>query len=209
MGMKKILVLLAGYPGTGKTYLSELINEKLGSFNVVSPDKIKEHYFDVFGYKNIEEKQHIEVMAWESYFKRLKAQMGAGINLISDYPFSAKQLPRLENLSESYGYNVLTIRLTADLNVLFERQKERDLSESRHLSHIVTSYQKGDQLKDRSTADNLLAYEEFVRRCTTRGYETFKLGKLLEVEVTDFSRVNYFNLLEAIRLWAECTVKVK
>lgn len=207
--MKKILILLAGYPGTGKTYLSELINERLELMTVISPDAIKEHYFDVFGFKNIEEKQTIEAMAWKNYYEQLEKQMSAGISLISDYPFSAKQLPHLEQLSEAYEYRVLTIRLTADLNVLFERQKERDLSDSRHLSHIVTSYQKADQLKNRSSADNLLSYEEFIRRCTTRGYETFKLGKLFEVEVTDFSKVNYFNLMEAIRLWAEYTVKVK
>lgn len=207
--MGKVLILLAGYPGTGKTYLSELINEKLGPFDVISPDELKEHYFDVFGYRNAEEKQTVEAKAWEKYYEQMEERMSAGTSLISDYPFSSKQLPHLKKLTETYGYKVLTIRLTADLDILFERQKERDLDESRHLSHIVTSYQKGDQLKDRHTADHLLTYEEFVRRCTTRGYETFKLGRLFEVDVTDFSRVNYFNLIEAIRLWAEYMVNVK
>lgn len=60
--------------------------------------------------------------------------------------------------------------------------------------------QKGDQLADRSIADNLLNYEEFIKRCTTRGYDTFELGTLYEVDVSDFTKVNYSMLLEDIRL---------
>lgn len=70
---------------------------------------------------------------------------------------------------------------------------------TRHLSHIVTSYQKGDQLAVRSNEDHLLTYEEFINRCTTRGYNTFELGKLYEVDVTDYSKVNYSEWLEEIR----------
>lgn len=204
--MDKILILLAGLPGTGKTYLCNVINEKLGPFSMLSPDELKEHYFDMQGYQNLEEKQDIEKQAWEKYYELMEQQMNTGSSIISDYPFSEKQMPHLQQLIGKYKYKVITIRLTADLDTLFERQRRRDLDASRHLSHIVVSYQKGDQLENRSNADNLLTYEEFIKRCTTRGYDTFKLGKLLEVDVTNFSRVNYFNLLEGIRLWAENTV---
>jgi len=48
-----------------------------------------------------------------------------------------------------------------------------------------------------------LTYEEFIKRCTTRGYNTFELGKLYELDVTDYSKVNYSKLLEDIMLWNE------
>ena len=133
----------------------------------------------------------------------MEQQMQNGTSIMSDYPFSQKQKPRIQQLVEKYYYKVVTIRLIADLDVLFERQKKRDLDPTRHLSHIVTSYKKGAKLTDRSEADNLLTYEEFIKRCITRGYDTFQLGKLYEVDVTDYTKVNYSNLLEDIRLWYE------
>lgn len=201
--MDKILILLAGLPGTGKTYLSDIIKNKLGEFYVLSQDELKEHYCDMYGYNNLEEKQEIEKIAWERYYEKMEQQMQAGNSIMSDYPFSQKQKPRIQQLVEKYYYKVVTIRLIADLDVLFERQKKRDLDPTRHLSHIVTSYKKGDQLADRSKADNLLTYEEFIKRCKTRGYDMFQLGKLYEVDVTDYTKVNYSNLLEDIRLWYE------
>jgi predicted kinase len=198
--MDKVLILLAGLPGTGKTYLSTIINNKLGSFYKLSQDDLKEYYCDMYGYRNLEEKQKIEKIAWEKYYEIMEQQMQIGSNIMSDYPFSQKQKPHIQQLVERYGYEVVTIRLIADLDVLFERQKKRDMDPTRHLSHIVTSYKKGDHLANRSNADNLLNYEEFIKRCTTRGYDTFELGKLFEVDVSDYTKVNYSRLLEDIRL---------
>jgi predicted kinase len=203
IGMDKVLILLAGFPGTGKTYLSQFIQEKLGEFYMLSEDELKEHYCDVYGYNDLEEKQVIEKIAWAKYYEIMEQQMQAGSKIMSDYPFSQKQKPYIRQLVERYGYRVVTIRLIADLDILFERQKKRDLDPLRHLSHIVTSYQKGDKLPDRSKADHLLTYKEFIKRCTTRGYDTFELGKLYEVDVTDYSKVDYSKLLEEILQWDE------
>lgn len=194
--MDKVLILLAGLPGTGKTYLSTIINSKLGSFYNLSQDDLKEYYCDMYGYRNLEEKQKIEKIAWAKYYEIMEQQMQIGSNIMSDYPFSQKQKPHIQQLVERYGYEVVTIRLIADLDVLFERQKNRDLDPTRHLSHIVTSYKKGDHLADRRNADNLLNYDEFIKRCTTRGYDTFELGKLYEMDVSDYTKVNYSRLLE-------------
>lgn len=196
--MDKALILLAGLPGTGKTYLSNIINSKLGSFYNLSQDELKEYYCDIYGYRNLEEKQKIEKIAWAKYYEIMEQQMQVGDNIMSDYPFSQKQKPHIQQLVDRYGYEVVTIRLIADLDILFERQKKRDLDPTRHLSHIVTSYKKGDHLANRSNADNLLIYEEFINRCTTRGYDTFELGKLYEVDVSDYTKVNYSRLLEDI-----------
>lgn len=201
--MEKVLILLAGLPGTGKTYLSQIIQGKLGEFYMLSQDELKEHYCDLYGYNDLEEKQVIEKIAWAKYYEIMEQQMQSGSNIMSDYPFSQKQKPHIRQLVERYGYRVVTIRLIADLDILFERQKKRDLDPIRHLSHIVTSYQKGDQLADRIRADHLLTYKEFIKRCTTRGYDTFELGKLYEVDVTDYSKVDYSKLLEEILQWDE------
>ncbi|MDF9840821.1 MULTISPECIES: AAA family ATPase [unclassified Paenibacillus] len=201
--MNKVLILLAGLPGTGKTYLGNMLNEYFGAFCMLSQDSLKELLADEYGFNNLEEKREIERMAWAVYYETMERQMLAGSNILSDYPFSQKQKPRIQQLAECYGYKVLTIRLIAELDVLYERQKKRDMDPERHLSHIVTSYNKGKELYDRSTAEHLLTREAFISRCTTRGYDTFELGKLLEVDVTDYSAVDYPKLLEEIRQWDE------
>lgn len=84
---------------------------------------MKEYYCDMYGYRNLEEKQKIEKIAWAKYFEIMEQQMQVGSNIMSDYPFSQKQKPHIQQLVERYSYEVVTIRLIADLDVLFERQK--------------------------------------------------------------------------------------
>lgn len=194
---------MAGLPGTGKTYLGHILNDYFGAFYMLSQDSLKEQLADVYGFSNLEEKREIEKMAWVVYYGTMEQQMQAGSNILSDYPFSQKQKPRIQTLAETYGYKVLTIRLTAELDVLYERQKKRDLDPARHLSHLVTSYNKDNHSIYRNAADHLLTQEEFITRCVARGYDTFELGKLYEVDVTDYSAVDYPKLLEEIRRWDE------
>ncbi|MFP7170303.1 AAA family ATPase [Terribacillus sp. 7520-G] len=201
--MDNVLILLAGFPGTGKTYLGSMIDDRLGPYALISPDKLKECYFDIYGYQDLNEKQRLENEAWKTYYEVMEFQMQAGKNIISDYPFSNKQYPYLQCLTDKHRYKVITIRLTADLNVLYERQRKRDLDDSRHLSHIVTSYRMGDCLENRTEADNLLTYEEFLLRCTTRGYDAFQMGRLIEADVTDFSKVDYSKLIDDIEILSD------
>jgi predicted kinase len=196
--MYKNLILLAGYPGTGKTYLCNTILSWRNSFAIVSPDDIKEKFWDKFGFNNLEEKEEVIQLSWIYYYKKLEKNMKEGTSIISDYPFSEKQKSKIKFLSQQYGYKVITIRLIGDLTVLFERQKKRDIDPERHLGHILNCYHYGDQVKNRKKAEGLLDYEEFAKRCQNRGYGTFELGHLIELDMTDFSAVNYFELLRQL-----------
>lgn len=196
--MKKTLILLAGYPGTGKSYLANLILEKFPSIQFLSPDDLKEKNWDLDGFNNLSEKEVLIQKSWSEYYQEMEAAFREGSSLISDYPFSEKQKSRLRELTKLYDFQVLTIRLTADLDVLYERQKIRDLDHSRHLGHILLRYHKGETKLNHDEVDNLVDYEEFIKRCTSRGYGEFSLGKLIEIDVTDFSQVDYQQLLEEI-----------
>lgn len=196
--MKKTLILLAGYPGTGKTYLANMIMERFPEFILLSPDEIKEKFWDTYGFANLEEKEKLMGPIWEEYYRRMGDSFAKGELLISDYPFSHKQKDHIKAVCDQYHYQIITIRLVGDIDVLFERQKKRDLDDSRHLGHIVSSYRKGDTPTDHKEADNLLTYEEFYKRCTQRGYGEFSLGKTIELDVTDFSKVDYPKVLQDI-----------
>lgn len=196
--MKKTMVLLAGYPGTGKSYICKQILDIAPDFLIVSQDTIKEAVFDELGYDNLIQKEQLTLQSWELYYQQLETAMKEGRRILSDYPFSEKQRPRLQALREQYAYEVITIRLLADLDILYERQRKRDLDPTRHISHIMSHYHRGDVLENRLQADGLLSREEFIKRCTTRGYDTFQLGHLMEADVSDFSKVDYSAILKEL-----------
>ena len=72
--MKKTIVLLAGYPATGKSYLCNKILEKLPDFLIVSQDDMKEKLFDQYvlgGVDILYEKLIESATSTEDYLKNL------------------------------------------------------------------------------------------------------------------------------------------
>lgn len=190
------LILVAGLPGTGKSRLSRLIISRFAGCREVSIDPLKERLWDTEGFDGPEQKEALNARALETYFKQIAAAMDSDALVLSDYPFSVRQGPALAALCRTHGFTPVTVRLVADLDVLYERQRNRDLDASRHPGHILTRYRPGDPTPDRNDADGLLTRREFRRRCTTRGYDTFVLGDLLEVDTTDFGAVDHEAILD-------------
>ena len=119
--------------------------------------------------------------------------------IISEYPFSDKQKKQLSEFSDHYYYQVITIRLVADFDILWQRRYQRDRSPERHLSHIMQHYHYGDKLEDRNLADDLVTKEQFFQICQTRKYDQFALGQVIEVDVTQYAKVNYSSLLDKLK----------
>lgn len=198
--MDKYLILIAGSPATGKSYLINLIKEVLPDMFILTPDEGKEMFADSVGFDSLEEKAQLEKRVWEFYYGVLDLYMGAGKRFIlSEYPFSNKQRSNLESLANKYSYKVITIRLVADFDALWARRKVRDIEKDRHLSHIMSHYHFGDTLDDRSKADSLITEEAFRNIIEARQYNEFSLGELYEYDVSDFFKVDYTNLLEKLR----------
>ena len=190
--MKKYLILLAGSPATGKSYLISQLMEKLSPTVLITPDDIKETLADNVGFDNLSQKAELEVDVWQFYYQLLDSYMRMGKRyVLSEYPFSDKQKMKLKILAATYQYEVITIRLDADFETLWQRRQKRDVQLDRHLSHIMSHYHFGDKLDDRSKADNHITREAFLDIVTKRAYNQFQLGKLFELDVTDFSKVDY------------------
>lgn len=190
--MKKYLILLAGSPATGKSYLISQLMEKLSPTVLITPDDIKETLADNVGFDNLSQKAELEVDVWQFYYQLLDSYMRMGKRyVLSEYPFSDKQKIKLKILAATYQYEVITIRLDADFETLWQRRQKRDVQLDRHLSHIMSHYHFGDKLDDRSKADNHITRDAFLDIVTKRAYNQFQLGKLFELDVTDFSKVDY------------------
>lgn len=198
--MKKYLILIAGCPATGKTYLINKIKEAIPDLYTVTPDEGKEMLADSVGFDSKIEKMELEKRAWTFYYKALDLYMGVGKKVIvSEYPFSDKQKDKLANLAFIYSYEVITIRLIADFDVLWERRRKRDLSSSIHLYHIMTHYHYKDTLMDHSQADDLITKEEFKELIKQRKYNEFHLGELIEFDVTDYQNVDYESCIKELK----------
>lgn len=78
--MKKYLVLLAGPPATGKSYLVRLIRKALPQIYTVSPDEFKEDMAESVGFDNLQEKVALEKQVWSYYYQALELYMSVGKN---------------------------------------------------------------------------------------------------------------------------------
>ncbi|MDT2614269.1 AAA family ATPase [Enterococcus dongliensis] len=197
--MKKYLILIAGSPATGKTFLINQMRQTLKDVFVITPDEGKEILADSVGFDSLDEKAELEKRVWQFYYGVLDQYMSVGKRIIiSEYPFSYKQANKLMEVSEKYDYQLITIRLVADFDTLWQRRKVRDIEADRHLSHIMSHYHFGDELIDRSQADNLITEKEFRDIIEARRYNEFVLGDLYEFDVSDFSKVNYAPFLNQL-----------
>lgn len=188
---KKRLVLLAGYPGTGKTYLSDLIQKKSPNYILVSQDTIKESIYDRYGFDNQEEKEKLVSLSREVYYLEIENKMRKNYDIISDYPFSDKQKEVFSRLALKYGYTILTVRMVGELPVIYQRRVDRDLDASRHPGHLLNQYHIGDTISDKQRQTHLISYHDFITKCQESGYKDFSLGEVVEIDATDFNKIQY------------------
>ena len=114
-----VLVLLAGAPGTGKTYTAAKIMQAIHGFVSLPLDLFKEHLYDELGFDNLREKQMLDAEARARYYRGIDILMAEGKMILGDYPFSRLQKESIEQLATKYHYHVITVRLEAAINVLY------------------------------------------------------------------------------------------
>lgn len=196
--MSKTLILLAGYPATGKSTLCKKLQKIYENAAVIAPDDIKEEYWDRIGFNNAQEKATLEIAVWKTYYDRLIRYMESEQLIITDYPFSNKQKPTLKLLCKLYEYQCITVRFVGDLKEIYKRSLARDLDQKRHLGHLMNHYHKGDYLENRLNADVLVSYDLLRYRCRSKGYGAFCLGTLLEVDATYVEKIDFEEIIIAL-----------
>ncbi|KRL59109.1 AAA family ATPase [Latilactobacillus fuchuensis] len=193
------LILLAGAPGTGKTYTENIIKKCIPELTNVPLDRIKEHLYDEIGFDNPDEKRELDNIAYQRFYQVLGYLMAKEKMIIADYPFSYLQKNQLEKISHKYGYQVVTVRLEADLQRLYERATKRDLEGPRHLGLKMNHYHYGDLVPDQTGIDGLPSFSVFKARAIERGYQTFCVGQLISLDVNDYDKIEYETFLMNLR----------
>lgn len=195
---QRTLLLIAGAPGTGKTYTSNVIKKYFPHFFVLPLDLIKQHIYDEVGFDDASEKRKLDDKAYERFYQVVELYMRRESPLLVEYPFSYKQFSTLEKLVKKYQYKAITVRLEADSQILYQRAVQRDLKEQRHPGLLMNHYYRGDQISDESQIDGLPTYKIFKNRMIERGYQSFSLGVLLTLNVNDFNEINYEKFIKKL-----------
>lgn len=183
--------------------MAETLAERL-KLPVISKDTIKEYLFDFVGFQSREEKVKLGTASMEIMYYVAGQLMRAGQPFILENNFEHSSEHGLKSLLEKYQYSLLTITLTGDYKIIYQRFLEREASPDRHKGHVVNGCypEKEDSVEQRESAS--ISYEDYVHGIEQRGYDTFYVGgEQIQVDTTDFSQIDMEKLFMQIAAWKE------
>lgn len=167
--MQKLL-LITGDIAAGKSTFSQILSERY-RIAVFQKDTIKEILGDFIGFHNREENKvlsntTIELMC--HVFSRIAL---TGNDIILEANFHEKELEKLHSIADENRYEVLTIVLWGDTEVLYHRYLYRMNEENRHPVHLSTTL---------DVKEDFFRTAEWIRKEKV-------IGETLTIEATDFS----------------------
>ena len=195
-------ILVTGIPAAGKSTMAEMISERL-KLPVISKDTVKELLFDNVGFQSREEKVKLGVASMEIMYYVAGQLMKAGQSFILENNFEYSSEQGIRNLLEQYQYSVLTITLTGDYKVIYQRFLERESSPDRHRGHVVNDcYPEKKECNPKESKATSISYENYVHGIEQRGFDSFSVdGKQIKIDTTDFSKIDMDELFSQIAAW--------
>ena len=192
-------ILVSGMPASGKSTIAQKISQSL-NLPVFSKDSAKEVLFDTVGFSCRAEKVQLGVAAMRVMYYTAEQMMRANKPFILENNFENESVQGIFQLLEKYRYVAITVRLLGDPSVIYQRFAERDLSPERHRGHVVNDCypEPAGAVRENPTRKT---YAQFLDDIEKRGFTRFVAnGPLIEVDVTDFSKVDYDEVLRKIQL---------
>ena len=191
------LILIAGLPASGKSSFAEFASKQL-SFPVIVKDEIKEYLFDSVGFTSSQGKTDLDIAASNIMMYTAGKILSAGKSVILDNNFEDRNMAGLKKLVAEHPCNVVTVKFTGDPEVFYRRFLERDNDPNRHPGHKLTqSYPPVPGLEE--TYQSMMSLEAFLEKYRKRGTFAFSFGQMFEVDVTDYSKVSYDEILAKLR----------
>jgi predicted kinase len=177
--MKPWLVVVCGPSGGGKSSIAGRLSERL-NIPLIGKDELKEVLFDSLGWGDREQSRKLSDAAYELMFHLAERHLATGSSCILEANFRPEMAERLAALAETGPLNAVTVRCSADPQVLRERLRLRAEQGLRHPGHL--------------DAELLAEVEGLI------GEGSVELGgPLLEVDTTEPSRVNIEEIARRVR----------
>lgn len=189
-------LLVAGMPASGKSTIAHRLSETL-RWPMFSKDSIKEIMYDDLGFNSREEKVKLGIAAMNIMYYAAAQLMRNGQPFILENNFEDTSLTGINNLLKKYHYKAITLRLTGDPDIIYQRFYQRELSPDRHPGHIVNDHYP---IIEKKANHHLKTYEQYMKDIDERGFTRFKAdGPLIEIDVTDWNHFNYEALVQRIQ----------
>jgi predicted kinase len=174
------LILVTGYPATGKTSLAKAISTKL-QIPLFTKDGIKEILFDTLGYeKDREELKIYSHAAYGIMFSHLDEELKAQRHCILESNFTEKSTPYIkEVVAKNLNSFVVQIICFANPATTVQRFFDRQANGDRHKGHR-------DDLEDREKFTALVSNGPIVLDLD---------GPKIFVDTTRFQAVSYVKII--------------
>ncbi len=131
-----VLIIVTGYPASGKTSLSRILCEKLPA-PLFSKDAFKEKLFDILGSDG---RAHSKALGWaaiEIMFEAAERVLAAGGVAIIESPLIAKLTnPWVRRMEDEYACLTIQLIMDASSQELVRRFAERAQNGDRHPGHV-------------------------------------------------------------------------
>ncbi len=184
--MKKVqyLIIINGFPGSGKTYLGDYLAKKL-SLPYVNKDGIKELLFDHLGWQSRGWSKKLGAASFEILFHILETQIKTGLSCIVETAFfPAFHKTRFLEIKNRYQLEIVEIFCIANVDILSQRFTSRVSSGERHPGHV-----DGDVIEN-----------QFKEMITGDKYGNLDMGgSYFEIDTSDFASVDYESLYKKIQ----------
>ena len=187
--MKGALIIVTGPPGSGKTSFSERIHMHFPDFTFLSYDTVKEDFFDMYGFNNLQEKDLVNALSLEEFYHVLNEKMQSQTKLLIEYPFCKKHEKELRRLVSRYKYSCVTVILSGSFEILYMRSINRDMNTKRHPGHLAKCYHKNMVVLPEDMI-NRITLETFKDTCIKKNYN-IRIGNSFTVDVSDYKEIDY------------------
>ena len=155
--MRKLL-LITGDLATGKSTFANMLSKRYDT-NVFFKDSIKEVLGDKIGFSNREENKRLSNASMELMFFIFSEFGKLSKNIILEANFHTTELERLHQIALENNYEVLTLVLRGEVEILHKRYLNRMQNENRHPVHLSTTLDIFDDFKkyaESSRAEEIL-----------------------------------------------------
>jgi len=179
--MAKFIIFVSGLLASGKTTFSEYLSNGLGVL-LINKDYVKEVLCETIGFNNREENLKLSDATHQLMRHITESSMRVCLPIILESNFNPGDAKYFRNEIQKYGYTPITMMLTGDKKVLYQRFIKR--WEKRHPAH---------------KSFPLPTWEEFNTQ-PDNGWERFDVGgEKITVNTTNFENICYDDIVGKVK----------